>query len=289
MTLEIRGKKESGATIVYNKPVLLELQRISGDGVDPYLAFEAELIGIRSEIFTRYCRAGKLTKAQTFLKRGLCDVNRKGESGKGWTPLMHACYNGHLPVVEWLVETHNIDLNEACPNDGHTPMHCAAAGGHEHIIAYLIDHMGEFFVPTHTMETPLSLALQNGKVDALTKMLAPGTNLCEALVASHGVRNHHYVGMYNLLPPFNAEEAAEKARIRAASPKVRSRSRTPSPSQLLLGPGSKPAPTTTTASNRSPSPGSRGSARGSPSPASGRPTSRGQQQQPSQSPAGKKR
>jgi hypothetical protein len=225
LQLEIRGKKDNGTAAIYNKPVALELQ------VNPeaYDIFESEVTSIRSEIFSRYCRAGKLSKAQHLLKRGLCDVHRRGESGEGWTPLMHACYNGHLPVVEWLVDTLKSDINAECTLDGYSPMHCAAAGGHEDITAYLIDHLGAFFVTTKALETPLSLALFNGKIDAIGKMLAPGTNLCDALVSSHGIRNKNYVGMYNVLPPFNAEAAS---RPRSRSPRIRSR--TPSPTQMAL-------------------------------------------------------
>jgi ankyrin repeat protein len=234
LQLEIRGKTEKGATLVFNKPVLLECQKAPDD---VHALFEQEVTAIRSEIFSRYCRAGKLTKAQQHLKRGMCDINRRGESGDGWTPLLHACYNGHLPVVEWLVDTMKVDVNQSCAADGFTPMHCASGGGHADTAAYLIDHMASFFVTTNARDTPLSLALQLGKVDALSKMLAPGTNLNYAMNAAHGVRNHNYVGMYNILPPMKVETAKDKARREASTEDTHSQSR-PVSQRLSLAGGS---------------------------------------------------
>ena len=197
LQLEIRGKKENGAPLVYNKPCVFS---VSPDEA-AYSQFEVEVIDIRTEQFARYCKYGKLTKAQQMLKRGLVETNRFGLAGEGWSPLMHACYNGHYPVVEWLVDILLIDINQGCASDGWRPVHCAAAAGHEKIIVFLLAHFCDVLAQTHTLETPLSLAMNRGKLDVIAQMLAPGTPLSEALIASHGERKTEMLGMYNVYKP----------------------------------------------------------------------------------------
>ena len=46
----------------------------------------------------------------------------------GWTPLLLACYGGHLDVVQWLIEQ-GADT-EAKDDYGRTPLHLACEGGH---------------------------------------------------------------------------------------------------------------------------------------------------------------
>ena len=53
------------------------------------------------------------------------------------TPLGYASRNGHLSIVEYLVN-HNADINEK-DKDNMTPIHLAAQNGHLSVVEYLVN------------------------------------------------------------------------------------------------------------------------------------------------------
>ena len=65
-----------------------------------------------------------------------CDPNCKNEDGL--TPLHYAAYGGHMEIVKHLIESCHCDPN--CKNeDGLTPLHYAAYGGQMEIVKHLIE------------------------------------------------------------------------------------------------------------------------------------------------------
>ena len=52
-----------------------------------------------------------------------------------------AARNGHTHVCRWLVEDHHVSP-DAPTSDGTTPLHLAAAQGHQRTCAYLADEAG---------------------------------------------------------------------------------------------------------------------------------------------------
>jgi hypothetical protein len=216
LVLELRGQHEtSNVPIFYNKPCLLTKQlplptATSGDASaksaitadDPYVAFEEEVVSIRSEIFSRYCRTGKLSKAQHLFKRGLVDVTRQGYSGNEWPPLLLAAYGNHRPIVAWLIESLNLDVNFVSPSDGWTALHCACARGHTATAEYLILQGASITALSLIGETPLSLMTHLGYLDAVKALVGPDSKYTKNLVAKQGTRNDVCAtGMFVLLPP----------------------------------------------------------------------------------------
>jgi len=57
------------------------------------------------------------------------------------TLLHYAAYNGHLSVVEYLVDQ-KADIN-SIDNDNCTPLHRAAINGHLSVVEYLVNHKAD--------------------------------------------------------------------------------------------------------------------------------------------------
>jgi ankyrin repeat protein len=109
------------------------------------------------------------------------DTRNKDDS----TPLHIACFHGHAPVVYFLIQegklpptqhwqschndqkqydfTHNLysGANVNCQNAFNTtPLHMAAAGGHEEIIKILLDH-GIFHLLQHQLHEEKSMSIEH--------------------------------------------------------------------------------------------------------------------------------
>jgi len=107
-----------------------------------------------------------------FLNPFLSDKNPK--TGPHWsetTPLHDAAYEGHLPVVEYLVENIEGDINPSLKN-GHTVLHLAAEGGSLNVVSFYTKRLSNpnpiMKVPTTDTEsycdgrTPLHMAAELG-------------------------------------------------------------------------------------------------------------------------------
>ncbi|PTD02200.1 hypothetical protein FCULG_00012248 [Fusarium culmorum] len=82
-----------------------------------------------------------------------------------------ACYKGHDEIVEFFVENELIDYNTTT-QEGITPLHLAALGGHSSIINYIIAQGQEVDVMTTTRVTPLHYAAANGHLEATKALLS---------------------------------------------------------------------------------------------------------------------
>ena len=80
------------------------------------------------------------------------------ESAEGYTPLWLATRNGHLNIVQFLVE-HGADKDQA-QKDGATPFFAAAEGGHLDIARFLVEHGADKDQADINGRTPLLLQLQ---------------------------------------------------------------------------------------------------------------------------------
>src|SRR5262249_18128957 len=82
---------------------------------------------------------GDLAGVKSALEQG-ADVNVKGRGG--FSALLAACRNGHLPVVEYLVD-HGAHVNQRDNMRDKTPLTAAAFQGHHEIVKYLLEHGAE--------------------------------------------------------------------------------------------------------------------------------------------------
>ncbi|XP_063904135.1 uncharacterized protein LOC135123427 [Zophobas morio] len=113
------------------------------------------------------CENGNLKIVEYFVKSGV-DVNRVNENGG--TPLYIASLRGHQEVVEYLC-TVGAEINRA-DNQGGTPLYAASFNGHENVVEYLVTVGAEINRSDDYGATPLILACVKGHdkvVEYLTK------------------------------------------------------------------------------------------------------------------------
>jgi ankyrin repeat protein len=95
----------------------------------------------------------------------------------GFQPLGLACYFGHYDTAEYLIKA-GAPINSPARNElKATPIHSAAAGGHEKIVRLLLDHGADANVREQGGFTPLHAAAQNGDVEIVRALLMGGADL----------------------------------------------------------------------------------------------------------------
>ncbi|XP_037903075.1 serine/threonine-protein phosphatase 6 regulatory ankyrin repeat subunit A isoform X2 [Hermetia illucens] len=131
------------------------------------------------------------------------------QSSIGWTPLLIACYRGHMELVNNLLANHaRVDVfdtegrsalhlaaekgylqvcdalltNKAFINSksrvGRTALHLAAMNGYTHLVKFLIrDHNAVIDILTLKKQTPLHLAAASGQMEVCQLLLELGANI----------------------------------------------------------------------------------------------------------------
>ena len=135
------------------------------DVMDP-----ADLMEFKSVVYNA-ARDGKLHRLRIFLDHRTDEEKKMLIQSKsnGATPLIMACRNGHLDVVEYLVEKCSSEIEQvgSVTFDGETiegapPLWCAAAAGYLPIVKFLIKRGGGVNNTTYTNSTPLRAACFDG-------------------------------------------------------------------------------------------------------------------------------
>ena len=80
---------------------------------------------------------GHLKVIETLHMTGLCDVNLQDYSDANLTPLLMACEQGHISVVQSLVSL-GADITYRETVNGRSPIQLAAQFGHHEIVGYLL-------------------------------------------------------------------------------------------------------------------------------------------------------
>jgi ankyrin repeat protein len=118
---------------------------------------------------------GKINHVIRLLARDPDLVNAYAHDG--FQPLGLACYFGHYDTAEYLIKA-GAQINSQARNElKATPIHSAAAGGHEKIVRLLLDHGADANVREQGGFTPLHAAAQNGDVEIVRALLMGGADL----------------------------------------------------------------------------------------------------------------
>ena len=111
----------------------------------------------------------------------LINFQENGENNKGFTPLMCACLNGHLKVVEFLLEK---NANTTLRNDlGETALLLATNTEHLNIVRRLLDinkrnnAIATLDTPATNGFTPLISAIQHGNIRLFNLFMARNVNV----------------------------------------------------------------------------------------------------------------
>jgi hypothetical protein len=101
-----------------------------------------------------------------------------------WNALHYASHSGHLHVVKYLVETHNVRIENLIQNPlSVSPLDCAAKEGHGDVVRYLVEQAGAGELLGQSSDSsalqaklsPLDWATKRGHVDIVQYLLTKGS------------------------------------------------------------------------------------------------------------------
>ena len=161
---EIKDTKESGKVVKLLKNCFL-------DRAPPEITTPEKTIKLVIDILTDHlciaCRIGDLEHAEKMLEE-LGASPHYGSFGEDdlsyWPPLHLACHFGHLDVVKWLIDDHEVDVSHETP-DGMKPVQIAARRGYPEIVNYLIKSGADHELKTINDESLSDLGIKHGHRD----------------------------------------------------------------------------------------------------------------------------
>jgi ankyrin repeat protein len=118
-------------------------------------------------------KAGHVYAVRALLSSERCDVNTPRWMIK---PVHLAAQEGHLDVMKELLE-HDPDLAVACDESDYTPLCWAAVEGHADVVSALLDAGADPLYRNRNEDTPLGLACNYSRLDAIDALLATGQDL----------------------------------------------------------------------------------------------------------------
>ncbi|XP_064474446.1 protein fem-1 homolog CG6966-like [Ornithodoros turicata] len=129
---------------------------------------------------------GNLKRLKVFLDHRPKDEMAMLTSAKtdGSTPLVMAARNGHLEVIEYLIERCNADIEQvgSVTFDGETiegapPLWCAAAAGYMNVVQSLVVRGASVNATTSTNSTPLRAACFDGHFEIVRFLVRLGADI----------------------------------------------------------------------------------------------------------------
>jgi len=110
-----------------------------------------------------------------FMIENGADINVNDEYS--WTPFHLAAWNGHLCVVEYLVNQ-QADVNARVSLFNETPLNLAAENGHLSVVEYLVNSKADVNARASLfMVTPLHLAAKNGHLSVVEFLVNQKTDI----------------------------------------------------------------------------------------------------------------
>lgn len=130
--------------------------------------------------------------------KGNAIINTEKDSDNGWTALMWASFNGHLPVVQYLI-SNGANINDQ-DNDGRTALTCASSEGYTDghsedqtaIVQYLIKSGADLNHKTNTGSTALTFASESGHLSIIKDLIRHGANINDK--TNYGETALHWAG-----------------------------------------------------------------------------------------------
>lgn len=103
---------------------------------------------------------------KTFLILNQAGASLNHLSPQGWTPLLRACYNGQIDMVQKILLDTNLDLRTMY---GKNALQLAITRGHAHIVQLLVSAGFSKEIPSEDGKTPLTLASHSKGIQAILK------------------------------------------------------------------------------------------------------------------------
>jgi ankyrin repeat protein len=104
-------------------------------------------------------------------------VNRA--SSDGYTALILACQNGHLPVVRLLL-SRGANIHQAANDDGFTALIIACQNGHLPVVQLLLTRGADIHQAAKQGQTALMMACENGHLPVVQLLLSRGADIHQA-------------------------------------------------------------------------------------------------------------
>ena len=102
-------------------------------------------------------------------------INQRHFLGDNETALTKACYNGHLTIVEFLVQ-HKADVNLS-NDECETALYKACDAGHEHVVKFLLSHGCAVDQANKSKWTPLCEAARSGHLTIAELLIKHGADI----------------------------------------------------------------------------------------------------------------
>ncbi len=117
--------------------------------------------------------AGNLPMVRHLKKQG-ADIN--AQDLDGWSSLHFAAFEGHLPVVKYLVGQQGANINNK-DKRGRDTLHFAIYKNHLLVVKYLVEHGANIHNKGYWDMTPLHLAAEEGYLPIVKYLVGRGANI----------------------------------------------------------------------------------------------------------------